>query len=81
MEIMAPNLTSHPTGRSGQMSEDAFVSRFRDPRGVEHSPMPWENYRQMTDDDLRSIYRFLRSLPPVDRDTGPTYREAGWTPE
>jgi hypothetical protein len=27
--------------------------------------MPWFNYREMTDDDLRSVYAFLRTIPPV----------------
>jgi hypothetical protein len=25
----------------------------------------------MTDDDLRSVYQYLRSVPPVVHDTGP----------
>ncbi len=28
---------------------------------------------------MRSVYRYLRTLPPVDRDEGPTYRPVGWT--
>jgi hypothetical protein len=43
--------------------------------------MPWDNYRELTETDLRSIYRFLRSLEPVANDTGPVYRPAGWQPE
>ena len=27
--------------------------------------MPWSLYRNMTDEDLKSIYAFLRSLKPV----------------
>jgi hypothetical protein len=29
----------------------------------------------MDEDDLRAIYRFLRTLPPVEHDTGPRVRE------
>jgi hypothetical protein len=29
----------------------------------------------MTDDDLRSIYRYLQSLPPVQNDTGAIIQE------
>jgi hypothetical protein len=29
----------------------------------------------MTDDDLRAIYRYLHSLPPVERETGPSLRK------
>jgi hypothetical protein len=34
--------------------------------------MPWGAYAHMTDEDLRSIYRYLKSLPPTRRDTGPS---------
>jgi hypothetical protein len=27
--------------------------------------MPWENYRQMTDDHLRAVFAYPRSIPPV----------------
>jgi len=81
MEMCAPNLTPDPkTGYITNWSEDAFVARIRAGRSIDHSPMPWENYKLMTDNDLRSIYQYLRSLPPTDRFTGPTYRKAGWTP-
>jgi mono/diheme cytochrome c family protein len=67
-----PNLTPDPmTGRSAIFTEDQFVARFRAGRRIPGSPMPWQAFRQMTDDDLRAIYRFLRTLPPVERDMGP----------
>lgn len=77
-EIVAPNLTPDP--RSGHItawSEDQFVARLRAGRVIESSTMPWENFQRMTEEDLRSIYRFLRSLDPVDYHTGPTYRPKG----
>jgi hypothetical protein len=33
--------------------------------------MPWGACARMTDDDLRSVFRYVRSLPPVGHDTGP----------
>lgn len=82
MELRAPNLTPDPaTGYVGDKSEEVFVARFRAGRTVAHSFMPWDNYRELTETDLRSIYRFLRSLAPIENDTGPVYRPAGWTPE
>jgi mono/diheme cytochrome c family protein len=80
MEFVTPNLTSHPTGMTGKLDEDAFVARFRAGRAFASSIMPWESLATMTDADLRSVYRYLRTLPPVDRDVGPTYRKAGWRP-
>lgn len=79
MEYAPPNLTSHPTGRTGQLDEDAFVARMKAGRTQATSIMPWEGFQQTSEADLRSIYRYLRSLPPVDADTGPTYRKVGWT--
>lgn len=71
-----PNLTKDPqTGVLGRMSEDEFVARFRAGRLLEGSPMPWPHYARMSEDDLRAIYRYLESLPPVTRDVGPPVRE------
>lgn len=80
-EVVSPNLTSDPTGMTGRLDEDAFVQRLRAGRTVLASSMPWEDFGRMTDSDLRSIYRYLRTVPPVANDVGPTYRKVGWTPE
>lgn len=67
-----PNITSDPeTGRLGRMTEDQFVARFRQGRVIPGSPMPWQAYSRMSEDDLRSIYRYLKSVPAVKRDNGP----------
>ncbi len=70
----AANLTPHETGIGG-WTDDDFVerfARFRDPSvhvpvdpGAANTIMPWANYAGMTDDDLRAIYAYLRTLPPV----------------
>lgn len=82
-EFAAPNLTPHPEhGRIASWSEDRFVARFVDEgRAYDASIMPWENVARLSDSDLRSIYRYLMQLAPVDRDPGPSYRAAGWSPE
>lgn len=80
MEFVAPNLTSHPTGLTGQLDEEAFILRLRGGRRYTSSIMPWENFTTLSDSDARSIYRYLKSLPPVDNASGPTYRTAGWKP-
>lgn len=79
-EYVAPNLTSHPTGVTGRLTEDQFVARIRQGRLHTSSIMPWENLGRTTDADLRSIYRYLKSVPPVDNDTGPSRRKRGWKP-
>jgi len=68
-----PNITSDPTtGRVGMMTEDGFVTRFRAGRILPGSPMPWQGFRRLSDDDLRAIYRYLKTVPPVHRDVGPS---------
>jgi len=72
-----PNITSDPTtGRLGQWSEADFVERFRAGRLIPHSPMPWQGFSRMDEDDLRAIYLYLKSLPPVSRDVGPAVTDA-----
>jgi len=67
-----PNITSDTeTGRLGKMNEDQFVARFRQGRVLPGSPMPWQAFARMSEDDLRSIYRYLKSVTPVKRDVGP----------
>jgi hypothetical protein len=75
MEFVAPNLTSHPTGITGRMDEAAFLARMKAGRAFKSSIMPWENFSTATDADLKSVYLFLKSLPPVDNDVGLTYRK------
>lgn len=67
-----PNITSDPeTGRLGAMSEEQFVLRFRQGRLIPLSPMPWQAFARMADEDLRAIYRYLKTVPPVRNDVGP----------
>lgn len=81
-EFVAPNLSPDPsTGVLHGWTEDQFVTRFRAGRVYAGSSMPWENFGQMTEEDLRSIFRYLQSLPPVENPAGPSRRERGWAPE
>ncbi len=43
-------------------------------RLIPGSPMPWQAYSRMSEEDLRAINRFLESLPPDKNDTGPVSR-------
>ena len=67
-----PNITRDPeTGKLGKLTEDQIVARFRQGRIIPGSPMPWQAFSQLADDDLRAIYRYLMTVPPVKRDVGP----------
>jgi hypothetical protein len=65
----ATNLTPHPDGL-GLWTEEQFVQTIRTGLhlGVGRRilpPMPWPFYGHMTDEDLRSIFSYLRTLPPI----------------
>ncbi|MBC8047644.1 MAG: hypothetical protein H7Y00_12665 [Fimbriimonadaceae bacterium] len=29
-------------------------------------PMPWQEMKNLTDEDMKSVFAFLKSIPPVD---------------
>lgn len=69
--FVTPNLTPDPkTGRIAAWSEDQFVGRFGAGVGLPGSHMPWRQFQKMSEDDLRAIYRYLRTLEPVENPTG-----------
>jgi mono/diheme cytochrome c family protein len=73
--FVSPNLTPAPrTGKITSWTEELFVARFHTGRGAEGSPMPWSSFRRLSDTDLQAVYRYLRSLPPVEHDTGASVR-------
>jgi mono/diheme cytochrome c family protein len=73
--FVTPNLTPDPrTGHIYNWTEEAFVARFKLGLIAPGSPMPWADYRNMKEEDVRAIYRFLRSLAPVQNATGPVVR-------
>lgn len=67
----AANLTSDSTG-IGMWTEAQFIKALREgkSKGLDNNrpilpPMPWFNFRHLTDHDLKSIYAFLKSTKPV----------------
>lgn len=63
----AANLTSHETGLQSWTEEDFFrlMRTGTRPDGSEVDPfMPWKAAGKMTDDELRALWLYLRSLPP-----------------
>lgn len=69
-----PNLTSDPaTGRLAQFTEDEFVARFKAGRLVPGSPMPWPEFAGLHEEDVRAMYRYLRTVVPVANDPGPAF--------
>jgi mono/diheme cytochrome c family protein len=64
------NLTPDENTGIGSWSEETFVQALRTGRhmGVSRPimpPMPWWAFRNFNDEDLKSIYAYLRTIPPV----------------
>jgi mono/diheme cytochrome c family protein len=75
-KYISPNLTPDPRwGWLNGWSEDAFVGRFRAGPVHTDSPMPWRAFRNVSDNDARAIYRFLRTLPPAAGGPDPERRQ------
>ena len=67
----SPNLTPHQSGRIASWSQDQFIERFRKGRVISTSHMPWEPFSKMKEDDLKAIYKYLRTIEPVDNYVAP----------
>lgn len=66
----AANLTPDPeTGIGKRYTEASFLQTIRTGKKPEGEPllppMPWPVYRNMTDEDLRAIYAYLRTIKPI----------------
>jgi cytochrome c553 len=64
------NLTPDENTGIGSWSEDTFVEALKTGKhmGVSRPilpPMPWEAFRNLSDDDLRSVYAYLRTIRPI----------------
>jgi len=70
-QSFAANLTSDATG-TGNWKEEQFIKAIREGKykGLDNTrplllPMPWFAYKNLTDDDLKSIFAFLKTTKPV----------------
>jgi hypothetical protein len=64
------NLTPDKLTGLGIWTEDIFIKTIRTGRhwGVSRPilpPMPWSVYRNLTDEDLKSVFAYLRTVKPI----------------
>jgi hypothetical protein len=64
------NLTPDSLTGLGTWTEDIFMKTLRTGKhwGAARPimpPMPWQGFSKMTDEDLKAIYAFLRTIPPI----------------
>jgi mono/diheme cytochrome c family protein len=69
LRVVAPNLTPDIETGAGRWPDDALVRAIREGVGHDnrplHMPMWWWAFRRLSDEDVRSIVVYLRTLPPV----------------
>ena len=63
--LIPPNLTNDSTGRIFTWTQQQFVDRFHKGRMIEQSEMPWNSFQRMNDNELKAIYKFLKTVPAV----------------
>lgn len=70
------NITPEPETGIGSLTETEFVNVFRSfqplitnptPAAGKNTTMPWLRYAGMSEEDLRALYAYLRTVPPVMR--------------
>jgi hypothetical protein len=67
----AMNLTPDKATGLGSWTDQMFVDAIKSGKhqGAGRAilpPMPWNWYRNLTDDDLKAIFAYLQSLPPIN---------------
>lgn len=67
---LSANLTPHATGLAAWDEVD-FVTAMRtgkrpDGSTIDEQYMPWRAFGQGTDEELRAVWRYLRTVPPVE---------------
>jgi mono/diheme cytochrome c family protein len=65
------NLTPDTATGLGSWTEEIFIKAIRTGKDMGEGrdilpPMPWPMYKQMTDDDLKAVFAYLRSLKPIE---------------
>ncbi len=73
--LSTPNITPDMKTGIGAYTEDDFVRLLKE--GVKRGGaplflnyMPWYIYRHMTVEDIKAMYAYLRSLPPIENEVG-----------
>ena len=65
------NLTPDTATGLGSWTPEMFMKAIRTGKDMGEGrdilpPMPWESFRNMTDEDLKSIFAYLGTLKPID---------------
>jgi hypothetical protein len=81
--VYSANLTPDKETGIGNWTEEMFLGVFH--KGLHMGaegrpvlpPMPWQEYRNMTDDDLKAVFAFLKTVPAIHNPVADPSAEAG----
>jgi mono/diheme cytochrome c family protein len=62
--LSTPNLTTDSSSRIFNWNQQNFIERFRRGKTIQKTPMSWNSFKRMSDDELKAIYKFLKTLEP-----------------
>ena len=67
----AANLTPDDETGIGLWTDEMFISTIRNGKHMGSGrdvkmPMPWKNFAKLSDDDLKSIFAYLKSVEPIN---------------
>jgi len=74
IDVTVANITPDSLTGIGSWTEEVFLAKFRtnssqamlsSKPGKSNTLMPWSFYGTMTDSDLKAIYSYLRTVPPL----------------
>jgi mono/diheme cytochrome c family protein len=63
--FVTPNLTTDSSSRIFAWDQQKFISRFREGKKIQQTPMPWNSFKRMSDNDLIAVYKYLKTLKPL----------------
>lgn len=73
---VTPNITPDPGTGIGTWSDEEIIRAIRDGRHANgrmlRPPMPYEEYRKMSDRDVRAIVAYLRKVKPISSKNQPS---------
>ena len=80
----AANLTPDPTTgtKAGAWSEALFIKAMKTGKHIGNGrdilpPMPWQMYSKLSEEDLKAIWAYLQSLPPIQNEVPDPIPPAG----
>lgn len=79
------NLTPDEATGIGSWTEEWFIASLRTGKHWGSGrdimpPMPWAQYAHMTDEDVKAIFAYLRTVPPIENAVPPWTPPAGGMP-